>query len=77
MPVGLCTGICSAVAAFFSHIHSSIEPVILQICATKLAFNDGGTFKILQLADLHYGHFPEVDESTLTRHVSLSCRDID
>ena len=53
--------ICS-VAAFFSHI-LSIEPGFCKV-APKLAFNDGGTFKILQLADLHYGHFPEVDGST-------------
>lgn len=32
--------------------------------APKLAFNEEGTFKILQLADLHYGHFPELDKHT-------------
>ena len=53
--------ICS-VAALFSHI-ISLEPAFCK-SAPKLAFTDGGTFKILQLADLHYGHFPEIDEST-------------
>lgn len=30
----------------------------------QLRFNDDGYFKILQLADLHYGHFPETDVHT-------------
>ena len=53
--------VCS-VAALLSHF-LSFEPAFCKV-APKLAFNDGGTFKILQLADLHYGHFPELDEST-------------
>ena len=53
--------VCSIAALF-----SQILPLELAFCkaAPKLAFNDGGTFKILQLADLHYGHFPEIDERT-------------
>ena len=30
----------------------------------RLKFDEDGYFKILQLADLHYGHFPETDEHT-------------
>ena len=53
--------VCS-IAALFSQI-LPLEPAFCK-AAPKLAFNDGGTFKILQLADLHYGHFPETDERT-------------
>ncbi|CAL8463973.1 g3508 [Coccomyxa elongata] len=30
----------------------------------RLKFDEDGYFKIIQLADLHYGHFPETDEHT-------------
>ncbi len=45
---------------------SQILPFEPAFCTSvpKLAFNEEGTFKILQLTDLHYGHFPELDEHT-------------
>jgi hypothetical protein len=30
----------------------------------QLKFDEDGYFKIVQLADLHYGHFPETDQHT-------------
>ncbi len=30
----------------------------------RLKFDEDGYFKIIQLADLHYGHFTETDEHT-------------
>lgn len=41
----------------------SFQPAFCK-AAPSLSFKDDGTFKILQLADLHYGHFPELDEHT-------------
>lgn len=40
-----------------------------------LRFNDDGYFKILQLADLHYGHFGASDDHTDKvdyHHISIS-----
>ena len=54
-------GICQLLTLFNQFTH--FEPVFCK-SVPKLAFNDEGTFKVLQLADLHYGHFPELDEHT-------------
>ena len=54
-------GICQLLTLFNQLSH--FEPAFCK-SVPKLAFNDEGTFKVLQLADLHYGHFPELDEHT-------------
>ena len=54
-------GICQLLTLFNHFIH--LEPAFCK-SVPKLTFNDEGTFKVLQLADLHYGHFPELDEHT-------------
>ena len=61
-------GICQLLTLFNQLIH--FEPAFCK-SVPKLAFNDEGTFKVLQLADLHYGHFPELDE-----HTDKACRPI-